>query len=138
MDQNDLFDKNYFRVYLKEIAGEPVIVSGKFKMIHENHLTFTTIRPYIKGCHSKTICNHLNILRDECQKYLDVSRIIKNQKFYLIGYFRAYPSDPDRYGMVLSPSIFTPPIMNCEDFMKIVDGIYNRCHKFDKEKWYRP
>ena len=94
MEQIDLTDKNYFRIYLKEVANRPVIVSGKFKRLHDNHLTFTTIRPYIKGIHTKTICNHLNILREECQKYLDVNGMIQNKKFYLVGYFKTYKMTP--------------------------------------------
>ena len=52
--------KNYMRVKLCEPRNEPVILIGTFKKVWPKHVTFTTIRPYIKGIQTITICTKLS------------------------------------------------------------------------------
>ena len=52
---DDKIKKNYFRLYLNKTKGMPMILTGKYKQ-HDNHMvTFTCIRPYIKGIRTRTI-----------------------------------------------------------------------------------
>lgn len=47
-------NKNYLRTELKNNENKLLIISGKFKKVGKYYVTFSCIRPYIKGFRTKT------------------------------------------------------------------------------------
>ena len=92
-------EKNYFRAGLialvKEAGGQPLIFTGRYK--HRDDVqwtTFTSIRPYVPGEKTKTVCNHINIKRDSVSRYLTLTEREHNRKFYICAQVSTY----DHYG----------------------------------------
>ena len=127
--------KNYYRTKLKENMHKLLILHGKFKNISEYYVTFSTIRPYIKGVHTKTICNHLNININDVKKIIDLSELEYNRKYYMIGYVKKY-NNIDRYGFKLEMKLGYPPLFICDKICDLPDEIYKmsvKLNEFRKE-----
>lgn len=72
---DDKYLKNYYRNRLVNYQNQPVVLSGKFKKVHDKHITFTTIRPYIKGIKTFTLCDHINLSRTEVESVIDIKML---------------------------------------------------------------
>lgn len=127
--------KNYYRIKLKENMNKLIILNGKFKKIGKYYVTFTTIRPYIRGVHTKTICNHLNININDVKKILNLSDLKYNRKYYMIGYVEKY-NKINRYGFKLEMKLKYPPLFICDNICDLPSEIYKMCvelNEFKKE-----
>lgn len=70
-------EKNYFRINIKELItstnGKALLLTAKYKHNDYNKwITFTTVRSYIPGFRSYTLCNHINILKTD----IDTQRVM--------------------------------------------------------------
>ncbi len=88
-------EKNYFRTELFELAKEAenvfFILTGKYKHTeNQKWATFTTIRPYIPGQKTFTVCNHINIKRESVSRYLMLTEKMHNRKFYICAWITEY------------------------------------------------
>ena len=133
IEKNRMLLKNYYRIKLKEKRQNLIILSGKFKRIGKYYVTFTTIRPYIKGSHTKTICNHLNLNINDVKEIVDLSELKYNRKYYMIGYAEKYNSN-DRYGFKLNMKLNYPPLFICDKIRDLPREIYNMCVELSEFK----
>ena len=127
--------KNYYRTKLFEYQDRPVIVSGKFSMIWDKHITFTTIRPYIPGCRTVTICNHINLYRPDVEKVFDITTFEKRKKYYIIGYCEPYGDD--RMGIRLATDCGCVPIIRPSELGMIPLDVICECYQFDTDEFIR-
>ena len=128
--------KNYFREQLKQCSDRPVILTAKFKRIWDKHITFTTVRPYIKGCHTYTICDHINLFRPDVEKVYDISELESNRKYYIIGFCTPYLNGK-RMGVKLALDYEFKPLYSADEFNKIPIDVFSECHRFSIEKYLR-
>lgn len=128
--------KNYYRIKLKENKNKLIILSGKFKRIGKNYITFSTIRPYIKGFHTKTMCNHLNIDKNDVKKIINLSELKYNRKYYIIGHVEKY-NNVDRYGLKLEMKLNYPPLFICDKITALPSAIYKMCDELDLNEYKR-
>lgn len=135
-DIDDKYQKNYIRVQLEKYPGRPVILLGKFKMIHDKHITFTTIRPYIKGTHTITLCDHVNLFRPDVEPVIDIASLERNRKYYIIAYCTPY-SKSDRMGIKLATDVGFPPIIRAEGAHVIPKEAFEICQRFSSEDYVR-
>jgi hypothetical protein len=135
---DDKIKKNYFRLYLNKTKGMPMILTGKYKQ-HDNHMaTFTCIRPYIKGIRTRTITDHVNIFVKEFDNVVDLSTLIKNQKYYIICYGRPYNDESGRYGVSLAKDVTHNCIFHARDVEKfLTEELISKCFKFSNEEFFR-
>ena len=126
--------KNYVRGELENCQGKPVILIGTFKKIWDKHVTFTTIRPYIQGIHTLTICDHINIFRRDLERAIDIQSLERNKKYYIIGFCEPYRND-DRMGVQLATGYNFCPIIEVGDIRKIPSDVFSVCHRFSIEKF---
>ena len=135
---NDLIDdkyyKNYKRGMLAEIQGNVVVLTGKYKATWENHVTFTTIRPYIQDCKTKTICDHINLSRIDVEKVINIADLEKNRKYYIFGYCKTY-SQGERMGVKLALGEGFCPIIKAADFNGIPAEIARKCYQFESVRF---
>ena len=75
-DEEDKELKNYYRVKLCECKDRPVILTGRYKKTWDKHVTFITIRPYIEGVTRLTVCDHINLLRSDVEKCVDIHLLV--------------------------------------------------------------
>lgn len=129
--------KNYMRVKLCEPRNEPVILIGTFKKVWKKHVTFTTIRPYIKGVQAITLCDHINIYRKTLEKYINFNELVKNKKYYIIGYCKQYSNSNKRIGVVLAEDINKIPIMRIGELKKIEKDTFEKCFTFSIEEYLK-
>ena len=127
--------KNYYRIKLLEYQERPVIVSGKFNKIWDKHITFTTIRPYIPGCHTVTICSHINLFRPDVEKVFDVTTFEKRKKYYIIGYCEPYGDD--RMGIRLATDCGIVPIIRPSELGMIPLDVACECYRFNTDEYIR-
>ena len=127
--------KNYYRTKLFEYQDRPVIVSGKFSMIWDKHITFTTIRPYIPGCRTVTICNHINLYRPDVEKVFDITTFEKRKKYYIIGYCEPYGDD--RMGIRLATDCGCVPIIRPSELGMIPLDVTCECYRFNTDEFIR-
>lgn len=83
------WQKNYERVYIRQVIdllrGEPIVVTGKYKHRERSvWATFSTVRPYVPGHKTRTICDHINLWRETCAPHYALSSTDHNRKFYLL------------------------------------------------------
>ena len=117
-------DKNYYRNSFLSLIdatdGKSIIVSGKFKYKNDPiWCTFTSIRPYVKGVHTRTFCNHINLRKKDIERFFTVTKTYHNRKFYIIG----IPTVYEHYGVLrgclkLDYSIGIPPIFISDDLTR--------------------
>lgn len=129
-DMDDKYLKNYMRVKLCEPRNEPVILIGTFKKVWPKHVTFTTIRPYIKGIQTITICNHVNIKRTDLEKYIDLNSLVVNKKYYIIGYCRQYSDSNERMGVRLAMNLKGSPLIAIDSLRNISKDTFEKCYLF--------
>lgn len=136
-------EKNYFRNNIKELItntnGKPVIITGKYKHSSTNKwATFTTVRSYIPGVKSYILCNHINILKCDVDKYIKLNEEVNNRKFYIIGYPNIYTHYDIKRGCIfLAKDIGIAPIFLAENIDNINNQILDKCYKFPVEKYKR-
>jgi hypothetical protein len=94
-------EKNYFRTELialtQETGIQPIIFTGRYK--HRDNpqwTTFTTIRRYVPGEKTKTVCSHININRDSVSRYLTLTEGEHDRLFYICGRVSTY----EHYGKI--------------------------------------
>lgn len=124
------YDKNYVRLLLFQCTDRPVILTGIFKKIWDKHVTFTTVRPYIKGCQTETICNHINLYRPHVEQCFDMSKFVKDKRYFIIGYCKKYPRC-DRMGVQLALDYKPSPLFRVHDFYDMPQNIFEDCHRFE-------
>lgn len=134
--KDDKYLKNYVREELEKCQGRPVILTGKYKKSWDKHVTFTTIRPYIQGCRTLTICDHINIYRPDIEKVVDVNSLERNKKYYIIGFCEPYKYK-DRMGVKLAIGYDFCPIIKASDFEKAPPEVFSVCHRFSIEQYLR-
>lgn len=134
----NLYEKNYKRVELSKAGNRPMILRGKFKRAWDGYITFTNIRPYVPGIHTKTICNHINILKDDAKKQIDIASMERNRTYYLIGRCVEYSNESGRYGFKLAMDIFEHTLFivdNAKEYL--TKDVEDACYTFDKDEYVR-
>lgn len=131
---DDEYDRNYIRKKLIECQDRPVILIGTFAKVWENHVTFTTIRPYLRGNNTLTICNHINLYRPDVETVFNIDNLIKGKKYYIIGWCKQYPHS-DRMGVNLDLSIKPSPLFKVGSKDNMPTDIFSVCHRFDLEEF---
>ncbi len=135
------FEKNYQRLKLEKIAEltnqRPFIVKATFHCkqlnFHSKHVCFTTVRPVLipndKTVKVLTICNHINITKEQFNKYFKFPRD-RDKKYYLIvGIYSYQTNSIKRYGLRLCPIPGYPAIMVGDELRAIFNEI--KPHIFD-------
>lgn len=126
--------KNYYRIKLLECNERPVILTGKFERIWEKHVTFSEIRPYIEGLSSlTTVCDHINLLLTDVEKYIELDALKKNKRYYIIGYCAEYGNG--RIGVNLATNNSYTPIFLMDNTKRIPRDILSTCHRFSIEEY---
>ena len=136
-NQYDLIDKNYFRLLLSKAGDKPMILRGKYKRTWDSRVTFTTIRPYIEGIHTKTICDHINILRSEVEKQIDTEKLVKNRTYFIIAYCKEYQDGSGRIGLSLASNTSEQSLFIVDDKKYITDEVIDMCYRFSVEEFKR-
>lgn len=119
-------DKNYYRNLLAELENEsnevPIVFTGRFKYREDKESKwklFTTIRRFIPGTKTYTVCDHINIRSEVIEKYINLSKEYHNRKFYLVGrIYRYYHYNDLRWGIDLVESKELSPIWPTEKTRK--------------------
>ena len=130
-------NKNYLRTELKNNENKLLIISGKFKKVGKYYVTFSCIRPYIKGFRTKTLCDHLNIKKKDVENVIDLNELKFNRKYYMIGSAVKYNSRSDRYGFQLATDLNYLPLFICDKINKNWKRLYNMCSELDLDKYRR-
>lgn len=136
-NSEQLFEKNYLRRYLRLSGNKPIIISCKYKRIWDKHVTFSCVRPYIRGQHTSTLCNHINILRSEVEKVYNLSDFVFNRTYYIVCRSKQYEYDESRMGIELASDIIANPILNGNEFRIIEPSILQECYQFDPKVFHR-
>jgi len=110
---------------IQETENQPIIFTGKYKHTDDpKWITFTTIRRYVPGDKTKTLCNHINIDRDSVSRYLTLTEDKHNRKFYICGRISTYDHFGDIRACVVladtkgeSPLWITAPSKNKNEAM---------------------
>lgn len=107
--------KNYFRDELRCLYEDrkniPILFTGKYKHSDGELSTFTSIREYIPGIKTKTVCNHVNLIRRDIERYVKLTNSEHNRKFYFWAHITKYIHYGDnRHGLALAIRHSEPPI----------------------------
>ena len=135
------YDKNYFRDILLELMeetdGKPNVIKCKYKeRYNKKWILFTSLRPYISGIKTKTICDHIHINRIEAEKYFKFTQEHHNRTFYIICYPWFYNYNGIIRGTVkLAKSFQVNPILFVTE-KEFIKRIWAFCYKFNS-KWFR-
>ena len=132
--EEDKYDKNYIRKKLYACQDRPVILIGTFAKVWAKHVTFITIRPYLRGNKTITICNHINLFRPDVERVFNINDFIKGKKYYIIGRCHPYPNS-DRMGVNLDLTIVPSPIIKVAAKDNMPLDIFSKCHRFDLEEF---
>lgn len=132
-DEDDKELKNYYRIKLCECNDRPVILTGKYKKTWDKHVTFITIRPYIDGVSGLTVCNHINLLRKDVEKCIEIKHLKEGNRYYIIGYCSIYGDG--RMGVRLASSEVYIPIFHVSECKKLPKDIISTCHRFSIESY---
>ena len=135
-NSDDKYLKNYYRNQLINYQKQPVILSGKFKRIHDDHITFTTIRPYIRCVKTVTLCNHVNLYRPEVESVIDINTLEYNHKYYIIAHCLPY-RDSDRMGIRLATEYSFVPIVRAKNPDVIPEEAFEICQEFNADEYAR-
>ena len=137
-NQYKLIDKNYYRVLLSQAGDKPMILKGRFKRVWNYHVTFTTVRPYIEGIHTKTICSHINILKSEVEKQIEIEKLLKNRIYFIIAYCKEYHDGSGRVGISLASDIVEKALFIGEEKrLYLTDKLIDMCYSFNVEDFKR-
>ena len=132
-DEEDKELKNYYRVKLCECKDRPVILTGRYKKTWDKHVTFITIRPYIEGVTRLTVCDHINLLRSDVEKCVDIHQLREGNRYYIIGYCSEYGNG--RMGVRLATNENFMPLFLMNEFQRIPKDIISTCHRFSIEEY---
>ena len=125
--------RNYARNTIRALAhvNKPFIIRGNYyasgcKEI--DYITYTDIRPYVpQGASTSQICNHLNVMRQDVEKYIAVRPDIEYQRDYLICRAHTYTDKKGvlRGGIRLTEELGVPPVLkaNYEKTRSILEAI---------------
>lgn len=125
--------KNYFRKKLSDCRNRPVILSGVYVKTWPQHVTFTTILPYIESVKAITVCDHINILRSDLERVYPLENLEVGKRYYIIGYCNVYGKG--RMGVKLLLEKGFCPIVDLTEFNKIPKDIISRCYRFSIEEY---
>lgn len=132
-DMVDLFLKNYMRTKLLACTERPVILSAIYRKTWDKHITFTSVRPYIQGIKTITICDHINLKRTDVERVIDISDLIYGKRYYIIGFCEKYPKN-ERMGVRLATEYSFVPIFKIGDYRAFPKDILASCHRFSIEE----
>ena len=132
-DTTDRYLKNYMRVRLLSCTDRPVILSGIFRKIWDKHITFTSVRPYIQGIKTITICDHINLKRTDVESVINLNDLKQGKRYYIIGYCEKYPRN-DRMGVRLAVENTFVPIFEIGDYKLFPKDALAICHRFGIEE----
>ena len=132
-DMVDLFLKNYMRTKLLACTDRPVILSGIYRKTWEKHVTFTSVRPYIQGIKTITICDHINLKRTDVEQVIDTSTLVFGKRYYIIGFCEKYRRN-DRMGIRLATEYSFNPIFGIGNYKAFPKDILASCHRFSIEE----
>ncbi|MDA9872620.1 hypothetical protein N9C25_00185 [Saprospiraceae bacterium] len=125
--------KNYFREELINLDSQkPIIISGKYKYnSNSKWLTFTTVRPYIPKSKTYTLCNHINIKKEDVKNTHNLTEEYHNKKFYIIAYPSFYNHYNDIRGTItLANNLHIEPILFNSDKYVINEVVLEKCYRF--------
>ena len=134
-DEEDQELKNYYRIKLCECKDRPVILTGRYKKTWDKHVTFITIRPYIEGINRITVCDHINLLRKDVERVLNIEDLVEGHRYYIIGYCSEYGNG--RMGVRLASNVSFLPLFKIDEFQKIPKDIISTCYRFSIEDYTR-
>lgn len=109
-------EKHYFRDELKRFFWErgresTILFTGKYKHTKSDWAVFTTIREYVHGKKTLTLCNHVNLLRIHVKQHIALLPEMHGRKFYFWANFVEYKHfGADRSGLRLAQEAPTPPV----------------------------
>lgn len=130
--------KHYIREGLSSCENQLIFVKSTFKEIHDNHITFGNIRPYVDGTATYILCNHVNILKRTVQKYINIHSLEKGKKYYIFGYVKKYGNENERYGIELAENIEVSPIFEIHKLTtKEINYSKEKAYKFNPNAWLR-
>lgn len=137
--------RNYVRNTIRALAktGKPFILTGKY-CAHEDHnyITYTHIRPFVEGARTNKICDHLNVMEDDVDKYLYKNFNVHGGRDILVCRAIEYEKNGIiRGGIKLTEELGIPPVINkryainhnmvtpeilkkCVDFFTFAEGRY--------------
>lgn len=133
---DDKYLKNYYRNRLVNYQNQPVVLSGKFKKVYDKHITFTTIRPYIKGIKTFTLCDHINLSRTEVESVIDIKMLEINRKYYIIAHCVPYRNS-ERMGVRLATEYSFTPIIRAINENVIPKEVFEVCQEFNADEYAR-
>jgi len=125
---------HYYRKRLQEHNETPVILQAKLVRFWPQHVTFVSVKPYIKGVNTRPICNHINLFRKALKKRVPFNTLKIGQVYMIIGVCKFYGENMDRMGVRIINDLEIPPVFPHSDFHIITNDIFDRCLKFSIEK----
>lgn len=128
--------KNYIREKLRKCGRRPIIVSGVFVKVWDQHVTFIAIQPYIEGVKAFTICDHINIFRRNLESVISLDSLVGGKRYYLIGYCNTYGNG--RFGIKLAKGLGFVPFFGIDEFEKMSKDIISKCYRFSIEEYISP
>lgn len=129
--------KNYFRGKLKEACGKMVLLRAKFVKAHEHYLTFVSVKPYMRGVETTTICSHINVFRNDIKGLLEVENLTAKREYCIAAYCTEYQNGSGRMGIRIAKDIPHSPIIPIDDVWMIPRSTFNRCYRFKIEEYLK-
>lgn len=138
VEKLDYYRKNYIREKLFKCQDRPVIISAVFKKVWSEHVTFVCVKPFIPHTKVISICNHINLYRNDIEKFFKPEDFIFEKRYYIIGYCRPYRENPERMGVILETKADFIPIFGIKEYEKMPANIVSKCHRFSVEDYVSP
>lgn len=128
---------NYLREKLLEAQGELVLLEGNFAKVYDRHVTFTSVRPHISRINSVIACDHINLKKDDLQRFVDLPSLKKGHSYFILGYCRPYSGKDgaERIGVNLAMDLGHSPILGMDEFKVISKSTFERLHRFPIDKF---
>lgn len=133
-DEPDFHLKNYIRNKLYSCQDRPVILSAIFRKTWENHVTFTSVKPFIPNTRVITICDHINLFRKDVEKVIGIDSLNPGERYYIIGYCKPYKY-ADRMGVQLAINDGFCPIFGILEYDRMPAEMESKCHRFSIEEY---
>lgn len=130
--------KNYFRAKLREACGKLVLLRAKFIRAHEHYITFVSIKPYMRGVETTTVCNHLNVFNRDIEGIVDANTLKANQEYCIAAYCAEYQNGSGRMGIRIAKDVPHSPIVPIDDVWMIPRSTFNRSYRFKIEEYLKP
>lgn len=131
-------EKDFERNGLIDCLNQLVFLKATFRELHEKHITFGNVRPYIDGTATYSLCDHINILKSSISSIMPLEKLERGKKYYLLGYVRKYGELNDRLGIELATNFDIFPIIRTDRLsQKYKSFVEEKCYKFPPDNWLR-